>query len=120
MKSATRRARRASPNASDRWSARRFAENSTSDGNRPKPPNMAAHLALGRDSPYLASMDEPRPPMPLTPMAAPRRPKRAAFPQPAFRGAAGDLTSLFSNMDPRRLLIAWKRLGLGESVEVSL
>src|SRR3546814_17015774 len=104
MKSATRRARRASPNASDRWSARRFAENSTSDGNRPKPPNMAAHLALGRDSPYLASMDEPRPPMPLTPMAAPRRPKRAAFPQPAFRGAAGDLKSMFSNMDRRRWL----------------
>src|SRR3546814_6427236 len=66
---------------------------------------MAAHLALGRDSPYLASMDEPRPPMPLTPMAAPRRPKRAAFPQPAFRGAAGDLKSMFSNMDLRRWLI---------------
>src|SRR3546814_4322127 len=65
---------------------------------------MAAHLALGRDSPYLASMDEPRPPMPLTPMAAPRRPKRAAFPQPAFRGAAGDLKSMFSNMDRRRWL----------------
>src|SRR3546814_16266965 len=42
--------------------------------------------------------------MPLTPMAAPRRPKRAAFPQPAFRGAAGDLKSMFSNMDRRRWL----------------
>src|SRR3546814_1122280 len=49
-------------------------------------------------------MDEPRPPMPLAPMAAPRRPKRAAFPQPAFRGAAGDLKSMFSNMDRRRWL----------------
>src|SRR3546814_11175845 len=63
---------------------------------------MASHLALGRDSPYLASMDEPRPPMPLTPMAAPRRPQRAAFPQPAFRGAAGDLNSMLSHMDRRR------------------
>src|SRR3546814_15798613 len=102
MKSATRRARRASPNASDRWSARRFAENSTSDGNRPKPPNMAAHLALGRDSPYLASMDEPRPPMPLTPLAAPRRPQPAALPQPAFSGAAGDPTPKSSHMEARQ------------------
>src|SRR3546814_19676360 len=107
MSGATRIASRASPNASDRWSARRFAENSTSDVNRPKPPNMAAHLALGRDSPSLASMDEPRLPMPLTPMAAPRRPKRAAFPQPAFRGAAASLKPMFKHMNrPRWLFLS--------------
>jgi hypothetical protein len=49
-------------------------------------------------------MDEPSPRFKLTPMPAPKRPKRGAFPQPAFKDAAGDLKSIFSTMNRRRWL----------------
>lgn len=48
-------------------------------------------------------MDE-KPPFPPTPMPAPRRPKRGAFPQPAFKDAAGDLKGLFGHMNRRQWL----------------
>lgn len=49
-------------------------------------------------------MDEPPPRLPPTPMPMPGRRKRGAFPQPAFKGAAGDLRNMFSHMDRRRWL----------------
>lgn len=49
-------------------------------------------------------MTPEQPGFPPTPRPLPSRPKRIAFPQPAFKGAASDLKTMFWGMDRRRWL----------------